>query len=239
MIILCGCLMHARKRLVEAVDVMTIPKDMSMEERLELPEVKALLLIAGIYYAEKPLKELSAAERSIRREKEVLPKVNNYFDYIRGIDINAPEVSGKLKDAVTYSLNHEGELRQFLYDGNVPIDDIATERAIRPIAQLRNNALFSCTPRGAKASAVIMSLIETARANGADPYYYLCFLLTVLPLHIGDKAETYMAGMMPWSKTYRDYERNEKNRIVNALAPPGNGEKPKVLSSRSNFRRVS
>lgn len=239
MIILCGCLMHARKRLVEAVDVMTIPKDMPLEERLELPEVKALLLIAEIYYAEKPLKELPAAERLICREKEVLPKVNNYFDYIRKIDINAPEVSEKLKNAIIYSLNHEEELRQFLYDGNVPIDDIATERAIRPIAQLRNNALFSCTPRGAKASVVIMSLIETARANGADPYYYLCFLLTVLPLHIGDKVETYMAEMMPWSKTYRDYEQNEKNRIANALLPPGGGEKPKVLSSRGKFRRVS
>lgn len=238
-VILCGCLMHARKRYVEAVDVMKIPKDMPLKERLELPEIKALLLIAEIYYAEKPLKELPISEREIRRKAEVLPKMDDYFDYIKGIDLTAPDVSEKLKDAISYSLKHEEELRQFIYDGNVPIDDIATERAIRPIAQLRNNALFSCTPRGAKASAVIMSLIETARANGADPYYYLCFLLTVMPLHLGDKDETYMAEMMPWSKIYRDYEQNEKASIVNSLVSSRNREKPKVISSRGSIRRVS
>ena len=239
LIVLCGCLMHARKRYVEAVDVMKIPSDMPLEQRLEMPEVKALLLIAKIYHAEQPLRGLSSDERKTRRKTEVRPRVDDFFDYIKGIDISAPDISEKMRDAINYSINHEKELREFLNDGNVPIDDIATERAIRPIAQLRNNALFSCTPRGARASVIIISLIETARANGVDPYYYLCYLLTVLPLHIGEKNEEYMDDMMPWSEAYRTYEKSEKQRLVHLLSPPDSGKKPVCRSGPKHLSAAS
>lgn len=239
LIILCGCLMHARKRYVEAVDVLKIPSDMPFEQRLELPEVKALLLIAKIYHAEQPLKTLSADERKKCRQADVRPLVDDFFDYIKGIDINSPDISEKMRDAISYSINHEKEIREFLNDGNVPIDDIATERAIRPIAQLRNNALFSYTPRGAKASVIIISLIETARANGVDPYYYLCYLLTMLPLHIGEKDEEYMDDMMPWSETYRAYEKNEKQRLVHLLSPPESDKKPVCRSGPKHLSVAS
>ena len=143
------------------------------EQIRELREVKAVNLIAEIYIEENALKELSADERHELRQKIVRPKVNAFFDYIKAIDVDAQLVSEKLKDAVQYALNQEDCLRQFLKDGNIPIDNGACERSVRPATQFRRNSLFSFTESGAEVAAVIFTLIETAKANGADPYYGL------------------------------------------------------------------
>ncbi len=75
--------------------------------------------------------------------------------------------------------------------------------------------------------AVIFSLIETAKANRADPYYYLKYLLEQMPIHLYDrgKESEFMPDMMPWSQRYRCFEAEEKENLVKAQAPPGN-EKP-------------
>ena len=82
----------------------------------------------------------------------------------------------------------------------------------------------------------IVSLIETARANNADPYYYLKYLMDQMPKHLYDNGNEYMADLMPWSDAYRKYESIEYGNMVRAKAPPGNektlnANKGKILSA--------
>ncbi len=70
---------------------------------------------------------------------------------------------------------------RYLDDGRLPIDNNATERAIRPFVIGRRNWLFADTPKGAKASANLYGLIETVKANGLEPYHYLRYVFKELP----------------------------------------------------------
>jgi len=102
---------------------------------------------------------------------------------------------------------------------------------VRPVAQFRRNSLFSFTTGGAEVMVVIFTLIETAKANQADPYYYLKYLLEQMPQHLYDQEAEYMPDLMPWSQRYRCYEMKEKEDLVKAQAPPGN-EKPRTPRKR-------
>ena len=89
-----------------------------------------------------------------------------------------PVIGSKLEDAVNYALNQEQYLRAFLKNGEVEISNNFAENAIRPFVIGRKNWLFSDTVKGAKSSAIIYSLIETAKANNIEPYTYLNLILT-------------------------------------------------------------
>jgi len=230
LLILTGCWMHCRRRLVEAALVLNV-KGLSEEQVRQLPEIQAIFLIRDIYLADNPLKELSASERLNRRLKEVKPKVDAFFTFIRTVDLSNPLVSEKLRDAIQYALNQEACLRRFLEDGNIPIDNGACERSVKPVALSRRNSLFSLTVSGAESSVMIQTLIETARANNADPYYYLRYLMEQMPKHLYEKGREYMPEMMPWSEKYRRYEIRERLNAPRAQAPPGN-EKPKTPTKR-------
>ena len=222
--------MHCRRRFVEAVLILKL-NDLTDDQIRTLPEVKAVALIAEIYIADNALKEMSADKRQKQRQEKVRPKVNAFFDFIRTIDLDDPLVSDKLRDAVRYALNQEENLRKFLDDGNIPLDNGASERSVRPVAQFRRNSLFSFTTGGAEVMVVIFTLIETAKANQADPYYYLKYLLEQMPQHLYDQEAEYMPDLMPWSQRYRCYEMKEKEDLVKAQAPPGN-EKPRTPRKR-------
>jgi len=230
LMILTGCYMHCRRRFIEALLILKLTK-LTDEQIRELPEVQAVALIAEIYIAENALKELPADKHYEQRQENVLPKVNAFFDFIHSIDLSNPLVSDKLRDAVQYALNQEKCLRQFLDDGNIPLDNGATERSVRPVAQFRRNSLFSFTTNGAEVLVVLFTLIETAKANQADPYYYLKYLLEQMPLHLYDNGKEYMPDLMPWSQRYQCYEADEKRNLVKTAAPPGN-TKPRTPRKR-------
>jgi len=205
---LCGCFMHARRRFVEAFLVLHL-NDMSEEQINGHPSVKALLKILDIYRTDEPLKKFSADDRLAYRQSDVKPLVDEYFDYLRSLDPDNPEYSAKMKDAIKYSINQEQYLRRFLEDGNIPIDNGATERAIRPAAVGRRNYLFFTSVYGAESGAMIYSLIETARANGANARYYLQYLLEKMPLYIERTDRDFIEDMLPWAEAYKEYERQE------------------------------
>lgn len=232
LLILTGCFMHCRRHFVEALLILKL-NDLTDEQVRAIPEVQAVALIAEIYVAENALKALPAEKRYELRQETVRPKVDAFFNFIRAIDLSDPLVSDKLRTAVQYALNQEECLRQFLDDGNIPLDNGATERSVRPVAQFRRNSLFSFTTSGAEVMVVIFTLIETAKANKADPYYYLKYLLEEMPRHLYDqgKESEYMPELMPWSQRYRGYEMEEKKNLVKAQAPPGN-EKPRTPRKR-------
>lgn len=231
-IILCGCFMHARRRYVEALAVLDT-KGIPKEDLQKLPEARAIQLIAEIYQADEALKGLSAGKRQKRRDLEVRPKVEAFYEFLDSIDLDDPLISEKLKDAVQYSLNEKEKLLRFLEDGNIPIDDGATERNIRPIALIRRNSLFSFSIDGAESMAISSTLIATAKANGADTFYYLKYLLEQMPGHLNVKDDTYLSDLMPWSDAYKRYEKDQKQQEMNRTAPAGN-EKPKTPGKKKH-----
>jgi hypothetical protein len=231
-ITLCGCFMHLRRRFVEALRIVK-KKGLNEEKLKELPEVKAISLIQKIYHEEGLLKELTPSERLALRKEKVKPCVNEFFAYIHSLDPSSPSYSDRLKDAILYSVHHEEVLCRFLSDGSIPIDNGATERSVKPIALGRHNYLFSNTASGAEATAILTSLIETAKANGADPYYYIKYLAEMLPKHVrrGVPIDA-PVELMPWSEQYRRYQGSEKARRFEHLATPPGNEKPHTPRKR-------
>lgn len=87
----------------------------------------------------------------------------------------------KLGIALTYLKNQWIQLNNYLLDGRIELSNNRAERSIKPFVMSRKNFLFSNTPSGARSSAIIFSLIETAKENKLDPYRYLNFVLTEAP----------------------------------------------------------
>ena len=104
---------------------------------------------------------------------------------------------------INYCLDQEEYLKVFLSDGEVPIDNLASERALRTFTIGRKNWMTINTVRGADASAIIYSVTETARANDLNVYYYMKYLLTELTQVVradGSIDEKDLEPLMPWSK---------------------------------------
>jgi hypothetical protein len=158
-----------------------------------------LVQIAAIYKAEEALKELTAEERYDRRQREVKPLVEAYFAWVHEQD-SATILSQKTRDGLNYSINQEKYLKVFLEDGNIPIDNSATERAIRPFTIGRANWHIIDTIHGADASATIYSLVENAKANKLKICEYLKHLLTEIPKHMNDTSMDFLEDMLPWSE---------------------------------------
>ena len=190
------CWAHARRDYTDALKAL---KGDAKELAGETVAHKALVQIAAIYKAEEALKNVSAEERKTRRQKEVAPLVEAYFAWVHEQD-PATILSEKTKDGLKYSLNQENYLKVFLEDGEVPIDNSATERAIRPFTIGRANWHIIDTIHGAQSSAVIYSLVETAKANKLKIYEYLKHLLTEIPKHMDNTSLDFLEDLLPWSK---------------------------------------
>lgn len=216
-IVLSGCWMHARRRFATSLTLIN-PTGLDPKIIEELPETKAISLIGKIYHEDEPLKVLSAEERQRQREEKVKPLVEEYFNYIEGLDTSDPLMGERLKDAIQYSVNQKEYLTRFLSDGNIPLDNGCSERNLKILCLLRNASLFCTSIAGAEALAVMCSLTQTARANGANAYWYLYYILEKMPRFAeGDSLE----AMMPWSEEYRCYERQ---RISQEPTPMGRNE---------------
>ena len=190
------CWAHARRDYADALKAL---KGEDKNYAHETVAHKALVQIAAIYKAEEALKDLTAEERYSRRQREVKPLVEAYFAWVHEQD-PATILSQKTRDGLNYSINQEKYLKVFLEDGNIPIDNSATERAIRPFTIGRANWHIIDTIHGAEASAVIYSLVETAKANNLKIYEYLKHLLTEIPKHIDDTRMDFLEDLLPWSE---------------------------------------
>ena len=114
--------------------------------------------------------------------------------------VTSHEVSNT-KKALTYALNQERYLRVFLENGDVPMDNNASERAIRGFCIGKKNWEMIDTVNGATSSAIIYSIAETAKANQLKPYEYFEYLLTEIPKHMDDKNSNFLEELLPWSET--------------------------------------
>ena len=190
---IAGCWVHARRKFDEALTV--IPKAHQNKSNAFL----VIKQIQAIYREEGKLNKLSSEERLMQRQLVIKPLVDALFAYLKKMEPTVP-ASGQLRKAYTYILNQEKYLRVFLEDGEVPIDNNASERAIRGFCIGKKNWQMIDTIKGAHSSAIIYSIAETAKANNLKPYDYFVYLLEEIPKYMEQKDRTFLEELLPWSK---------------------------------------
>lgn len=196
------CWAHARRDFADAVKLLR--KGGPSKQRIKKTiAYQALERIGTMYALEDEWKSLTPTERLSRRQEHMKPLVEAYFAWVKGIDLDTV-LSEKTKDGLRYSINQEKYLKAFLEDGEVPIDNSASERSIRPFCVGRSNWHVIDSIKGAQASAIVYSIVETAKANNLKPYEYLQHLLSVMMEHIYDADTAYLDDLIPWSENLPD-----------------------------------
>ena len=182
-----GCWAHTRRKWYEAM-----PKgaDASNSKAAQGYEY-----CNRLFALEKEFADLSCEERLKRRQKQSGPLLDEYWAWLETI----VQPTGKLKDAVTYAVNQKPYLCAFLEHGEIEISNNQVENAIRPFVVGRKGWLFSDTPQGAEASAIVYSLMETAKANGLNLNTYLFHVLSTLPERFEKIREADIHDLLPWS----------------------------------------
>ncbi len=200
---IAGCWVHMRRRWEDALN--TYDKKVQKETAC----YRLMKQIQAIYREEGKLKGLSSEERLKERQCIIQPMVDAFFAYLKQNQRNFSK-TGKIQDAVKYSLNQEKYLRVFLENGDVPIDNNASERAIRGFTIGRKNWQTIDTINGAKSSAILYSIAETAKANDLKLYDYFKYLLEEIPKHTEDTDRTFLDNLVPWSMELPEELRKPK-----------------------------
>ena len=166
-----GCWAHARRKFEEARQA--VPKG-------ELPTTaeQGVAYCTKLFQLEERFKDLPPEERKRKRLEEEQPILDALSAWARS---RAAAPKSKLGIALNYLLNQWESLTAYLLDGRIELSNNRAERSIKPFVISRKNFLFANTPSGAQSSAVLFSLIETAKENGLDPYRYLVWLLQEAP----------------------------------------------------------
>ena len=188
---IAGCWVHCRRRFDEALKLISKSYQKESNAFLLMKQIQA------IYREEGKLKDLSSDERLKQRQAVIKPLVDAFFAYLKAINVSKKD---KFGDAVGYALNQEKYLRVFLTDGDVPIDNNASERAIRGFCIGKKNWKMIDTIHGAKSSAIIYSIVETAKANNLKPFDYVQHLLEEMPKHMDDRDCSFLENLLPWSE---------------------------------------
>lgn len=184
-----ACWAHARRKFVDAQKLQ--PKGKTGRADMALNWIKRL------YAIEREFKDAPDAERLQARQqlsRGILEQLKAWLDKTQP-QITPQSALGK---ALSYLASNWSRLERYIEAGHLPIDNNRAENAIRPFVIGRKNWLFSDTPRGATASAQLYSLIETAKANGQEPYAWLRHVLERLPS--AQCVEDYEA-LLPWNCT--------------------------------------
>ena len=184
---LLACWVHARRGFVDAIKLQPKGKKGRADEMVEM--------IARLYKVEKDDRLSTIEERYQSRQdisKPILDTIRHWLD--TNITVTAPKSA--LGQAMAYMDKYWPRLIRYVEAGHLPIDNNETERAIRPFAIGRRAWLFADTPAGAEASARLYSMVETAKANGLEPYTWLLKVMRGLP-------EASKSGnwepLMPWN----------------------------------------
>ena len=190
--ILVYCNDHARRRFKDVVK--SVGKDHAADEIIA---ARALLWYQCLYDIEDEIKDLSAQGKYDIRQNKAVSLWEQFIAWASRL-MDEGVQHQPTRSALKYLLNHQVELQRYCDDGRLPISNIKAEHTVKTIAIPRKNFLFSDTKDGAKSSALIYSVIETARANGHDPHKYLTVLLTELP---AAKTKAQIEALLPWNLT--------------------------------------
>ncbi len=187
---LVGCWAHARRKFIEAEQ--SQPKG---KQGKGGKTQWAITWFQKLYRIQQEIKDKTQEERHQQRQTKTQPLLNEFKAWLDKSVTQVPPKS-KLGIAINYSLNQWSKLTRVVDDGRSSVDNNRAERSVRPFTVGRNNWLFSNTHNGARASAVLYSLIETAKANDCEPYEYLEYVLREIPkLKSGDDH----SHLLPWN----------------------------------------
>lgn len=195
---LVGCLAHARRKFNDALVV--IPP--SARRKGGTSAHKGLEFCDRLFEIERSLHDATAEERLAGRQKDSKPIMDAFAVWL---DEQARTVTTKSQcgQAITYCRNQWKKLSVFLTDGRLEIDNNRSERTIKPFVIGRKNWLFANTPSGARASAIIYSVVETAKENGLDPLRYLTYIFEQLPRSDYNNTDA-LDAMLPWAEQVRN-----------------------------------
>jgi transposase len=181
---LAFCWSHVRRRFYELAAAGPAPI-----------ATEALGRIAALYAVEAEIRGRSAAERLSARQEKSRPIVEALEPWLRG-KLELISQKSRLAEAIRYALSRWQGLTRFLNDGRIELDSNVVERAIRPIALNRKNALFAGSDGGGEHWAVIASLIETCKLHGIDPHAYLADVVTRI---VNGHPNSAIDDLMPWA----------------------------------------
>ena len=189
----CMCWSHVRRKFVDS-----IPKDIRSPDAT-IPS-QGIKFCNKLFEIEKELESLACEERRLERLKQEKPVLEAFWAWADSVRTNGGILpSSKLSDALKYALNHKDDLMNYLEDSNCSISNNLAENSIRPFTVGRKNWLFSGSPMGAAASAAVYSIVETAKANGLNPYKYLNFIFTGMPGVLFKQYPEFLEDFLPWS----------------------------------------
>jgi transposase len=194
---LVGCMAHARRGFTDVL------KSLPVNSPKLNPATEGLQFCNTLYAIERELKGLDPKERYEKCLEKSQPVLDPFLSWLQLQEQRVLPKSG-LGKAIAYCLNQWDKKVGFLKDGRLEIDNNRSERSIKPVVIGRKAWLFSNTPQGARASAIIYSIVETAKANGLNPYYYLRYLFDQLP-NIDLTDENALDRLLPWSTTLPVY----------------------------------
>lgn len=215
-VILVCCLAHARRKFFEAVPaamrkrlkLLDINSDVVIEDinlpdeeeaKQLLPAEIGLLYCNKLFYLERTLKDLDPEERKQQRTVLEQPVWDQFWNWL---DTLHPTGGSKLGKAVVYAQNHHETLMNYLLDGRCEISNNRAERKAKSYAIGRKAFLFHTSEAGAGASAVMYSIVETAKANNLNIFQYLYTVLLYIPDYLNSSAG--IEQLMPWSKFIKE-----------------------------------
>lgn len=186
-IIIIGCWAHVRREWEKFWK--SIPKEARKDSEAE----RGLRYINELFDLERDFKKLTPDERYKERLEKSKPVADAFFGWVEGLGALPKSPLGK---PVTYTLSQQKYLENVFLDGRAEISNNRCERSVKRFVMGRKAWLFSNTPGGAVASSIMYSIIETAKENGLHPYYYMKYLLEVLPSSTTENVDDFL----PWSQ---------------------------------------
>ena len=194
---LAACWAHARRKWTEALPAL-LPMATTKPPVAQI----GLDFCNRLFAIERGLKKATPEERYQERLEQSKPILEGFSAWLH-IQNEQSLPKSAFGKAVTYCLNQWSKLEVFLQDGHLEMDNNRAERSIKPFIIGRKNWLFNNTPRGAKASATIYSIVETAKENGLVPAKYLQYLFEQLPNLPTEDPEA-LIPLLPWSQELPD-----------------------------------
>jgi len=182
---LVACLAHIRRKFIDVKKVQSKKKTGKVDV--------ALNLIGKLYGIEKRIKGKSVEDKFTIRQSQAKPIVKILYDWLIEHKEKTPPKS-KLGEAISYSLNQFEKFQRYLEDGRLSIDNNRAERAVKPFVIGRKAWLFSYTNTGANASAILYSLVETAKANNLIVHDYIASCLQQIAENPND-----IDALLPWN----------------------------------------
>jgi transposase len=171
-VVVVGCWSHARRKFDEAL------KGLTEKDREGSLAQRGKQYCDKLFKIEKGLKEILYQDRHDERQKHAKPVLDEFLSWLKSIN---PAPKSGLGKAVYYALEQWKYLERYILDGRLEISNNRAERSIKPFVIDRKNFLFANTVKGARGSAVMFSIIETAKENGLNPYAYLTYIFKKAP----------------------------------------------------------